>query len=181
MTTDIATGLLLSGPSSVGKTTLSRAIQDLFPDPWIVVEADTFGVGFPRHRRELVTLEWDHRLREAPLRAARAFTDSGLNVVLEQGLWDPWGAAAAARLLGSAHWFVVAVTCDVATAEARERARGDRFVGAARQQHAEVATSHLGVDFAVDTTNRAPDEVARDIEVWLARRPAPNALRAGAG
>src|SRR6266568_1018788 len=97
-------GILLSGPSSAGKTTLARALQDALPAPWVIAPADALCEGFPSWRPEFVTAEWDHRLREACVRAAAGLIDAGLNVILEQGLWDPWGQATAARLLSPARF-----------------------------------------------------------------------------
>lgn len=111
------------------------------------------------------------------VRAALGLIDAGLSVILEQGLWDPWGQETAARLLGSAGFFVVGVTCEPGVAESREAARSDRLTGLARQQRAEILASGMTADLVVDSTRRTPAELAIQISWWLATGPAPVALR----
>ena len=170
-------GILLSGHSSAGKTTLARALQDTFPEPWIIVEAERICLGYPLHRPEFVGIELDRQLREGCVRCALAFLDSGFSVVLEQGLWDPWAADMVRRLLGARHFFVVKVTCSPEVADNREAARLDRYRGTARQQRGEIGQTRLGVDLTVDSTTRAPGELAGDIMRWLSTDPVPVALR----
>src|SRR5579872_2100122 len=152
------TGILLSGPSSAGKSTLARQLQEVLPDPWLILDAGQPPWSFPRHRPEFVTLEWDRALREGCCRSARAFLESGLNVLLEQALWDLWGTSMARRVLGDLRFFVVGVTCTLEAAEAREFSRGDRYLGVASSDRAELEVSTLGADFSVETTKRGPDE-----------------------
>jgi chloramphenicol 3-O phosphotransferase len=172
---------LLSGPSSAGKTTLAAALQDALPGPWVIAPADALCAGFPSHRLEFVALEWDHRLREACVRAAVGLIGAGLNVILEQGLWDPWGQAMAARLLGPARFFVVGVVCELGVAESREAARFGHVTGLARRQREEVLASGMPGDLIVDSTRGGPAELAARIAQWLAEDPLPAALGSIAG
>lgn len=170
-------GILLSGHSSAGKTTLARALQDTFPEPWMIVEAERICVGYPLHRPEFVGIELDRQLREGCVRCALAFLDSGFSVVLEQGLWDPWATDMARRLLGTRHFFVVSVTCSPEVADSREAARLDRYGGTARQQRGVTEQTRLGADLTVDSTTRASGDLVSEIVRWLSTNPVPVALR----
>ena len=165
------TRILLSGSSSTGKSTLARAVQDVMPAPWVVAPADAVRAGFPSHRPEFATLEWDHRLREACVRAALGLIGAGLSVILEQGLRDSWGQAIAARLLSRARFFVVGVIRGLGVAESREAARLGRVTGLARKQREEVLASGMPADLIVDSTRHGPAELATRISQWLAEGP----------
>jgi chloramphenicol 3-O-phosphotransferase len=158
--------------------TSARALQDTMPAPWVLASADALCLGFPGHRPEFVRPEWDHRLREACVRAALGLMDAGLSVILEQGLWDPWGQAVAARLLSPSRFFVVGVICDLCVAESREAARHGRVMGLARRQRAEVLASGMPADLVVDSTGRGPAELATRV---AGREPVAAALRSIAG
>ena len=86
------------------------------------------------------------------------------------------GGASQARLrsaLGGLSVVWIGVRCDAAVAEARERRRGDRTMGMARDQAARV---HRGVvyDTVVDTDEEAPHDCARAIVSWMASRDQAN-------
>ncbi len=166
--------LLLAGPSSSGKSSLARALQRAARRPWFFFEGDRFSGGFPSGRPEFVTLEWDRRLREGCARAALGLMQAGLDVVVELGLWEPWGRATAARVFSGRRAFVVRVRCELATLESRERARGDRYLGTAVRQAAEL--EGIPYDYDVTTDDARPDALAADLLAWLATDPTPAAL-----
>ena len=167
--------VLLAGPSSSGKSSLARAVQRTATRPWFFFEGDRLSGGFPSGRPEFVTLEWDRRVREGCARAARGFVEAGIDVIAELGLWDPWGRVAADRVMSGFPAYIVRVRCELATLEDRERARGDRFLGTAARQSAEV--EGLPYDYDVVTAHATPEVLAKDLLAWLATRPTPLALR----
>lgn len=169
-----STCLLLAGPSSAGKTSLARAFQRVADEPWFFYEADRMSGGFPRERPEFVTLELDRRVREACARAARGVLDAGLSVIVELGLFDPWGRARIAAILSAYPTFVVRVSCDLAVLEEREEARGDRVAGTARRQYEQLKA--ICFDYDVVTHEQSPEVLAHDLARWLASGPAPSAV-----
>jgi chloramphenicol 3-O phosphotransferase len=166
--------VLLAGPSSAGKSSLARAVQRVASRPWFFFEGDRLSGGFPQGRPEFVTLDWDRRVREGCARAARGLVEAGLDVIVELGLWDPWGRAAAARVLAGLPVYIVRVRCDLATLEDRERRRGDRLLGTAIRQSAEL--QGVPFDYDVVTDDSTPEVLAKDLLAWLATGPAPVAL-----
>ncbi len=166
--------LLLAGPSSAGKTSLARAFQRITDRPWFFYEGDRLSGGFPSFRPDFVTLEWDHRVREASARAARGVLEAGLDVIVELGLFDSWGRMKIASILSEFRTLVVRVRCDLDTLERRERARGDRFSGTARRQFEQL--EGLPFDLEVVTDASLPDALAGELARWLARDPVPRAV-----
>jgi adenylylsulfate kinase-like enzyme len=77
-----ASGLLLAGPSSSGKTALATALQRVLRDPWLYLPSDALTAGFPKDRAEFVSIDTDRRLRTGALAALLAFMDAGLNVIV---------------------------------------------------------------------------------------------------
>jgi len=166
--------VFLAGPSSAGKTSLALAFQRVADEPWFFFEADRLSGGFPSSRSEFVTLEWDRRAREASARAARGILEAGFGVIVELGLFDPWGRAKVATLFAGLPAFVVRVRCDLTALERRERARGDRHVGTARRQLEQL--KGIPFDREVVTDSASPEQLAQDLAEWLASDPVPRAL-----
>lgn len=171
--------LLLAGASSAGKSTLASAIQASASRPWFLFEGDVFSGGFPSARPEFVTLEWDRRVRKGCARAALGLVEAGLDVIVELWLWDSWARKAVAQVFSGRPAFVVRVACDFATLEAREQSRGDRVIGTASRQAAEL--DGLPFDYEVLTDHKTPDVLAAGVLVWLGTDPRPDAVASLAG
>jgi chloramphenicol 3-O phosphotransferase len=165
--------ILLNGPSSAGKSSLARALQEALDEPWL-----TFGVDALIHAMPLkldgsadgllihpggrieVGPAW-RALESAWRRGVGALARTGLKLVLDEVIFDGaegqrnWNEALAGL---SVLW--VAVRCDPEVLAARESARGDRVVGMAARQAAFV---HDGIvyDLEVDTGRLSPEEAAR--------------------
>lgn len=166
--------IALNGTTSAGKTTLAIALQARLSDVWFVWGVDTFlsTTSIKLYRPDGITIgddgsitigaEFD-RLYAAFRGAVRAFVDGGANVILDEVLLggassqQPWRTS-----LDGIDVSWVRVECDLAAADARERARGDRVVGQARWQAPHV---HAGItyDAAVDTTSLTPEQAADDL------------------
>lgn len=171
--------VVLNGSSSAGKTSLALALQDRLPETWLVLGVDTLIAMLPRRLHmvdEGLTFNADGSVvpgsafREAQQQwrgAVATLVRDGANVIVDEVLLRggeeqaEWQVA----LDGLAVTWV-AVRCDPGVAEARELARGDRFLGMARHQSAVV---HVGVDYdlEVDTTAMTPEDAAAEIVVRL--------------
>lgn len=153
--------VLLVGPSSAGKTSLARAVQRIADRPWFFYEGDVLSGGFPPARPEFVTVEWDHRVREGAARAARGLLEAGLEVIVELGLFDPWGRATVASVLSPFPTFVVRLRCDLEILERRELLREDRFPGTARSQAEQL--EGLPFDHDILTDLSSPEVLAEGL------------------
>jgi len=167
--------ILLNGPSSAGKSSLARAIQELFDEPWLTFGIDTLITAMPYkltgapeglvfHDDGRIDVGPTFRALEADWRRAlgdmaRAGTKLIVDEVMFEGAEDQahWRAA----LAGVAVLWV-AVRCDPDVLAAREQARADRVAGMAVRQAAFV---HAGIayDLEVDTSRTAPEACARRI------------------
>ncbi len=171
--------VILNGVISSGKTTLAKAIQKYGEDIWPHVAMDNFvamlpdGKEFDREWFPVTQVERDGTTLpyigngpggESLLSQMRQLVESlgqaGFNVLVD----DVAEAAVIAdfrRRLG-ASCFVVKVDAPLTELERRERERGDRLIGLAREQSSRL---HDGIqyDLEVDTHAETPDALARRV------------------
>lgn len=175
----IINAVVLNGGSSSGKSSLARALQDLLPDPWLTFGVDDFIEALPRRLTgvgegisfggdgavdvgaafmEQETL-WMKGIGEMARAGAKIIIDDVfLGGDHSQGRWRT--ALTGVGVL----W--VGVRCAPDIAEARERSRGDRTVGMARQQAA-LVHRNVAYDLEVDTGTQTPAEAATRIAQTL--------------
>lgn len=171
--------IILNGVSSSGKTTLAKAIQKYASDIWLHVAMDTFVAMLPDGRefdREWfpvtqVSHEGDNlpRVSNGPSgesllgqmrQLVQQMAKSGFNVIVDE-------VAESAEIddyryrLG-ASCMVVKVDAPLSELQRRERERGDRLLGLAREQSSRL---HEGIayDLVVDTHAQTPDALAREV------------------
>ncbi|MBV8462851.1 MAG: AAA family ATPase [Acidimicrobiales bacterium] len=174
--------IVLNGGSSSGKSTLAPHIQRGLPGIWLVLGVDdliralSYGptdtsaggsLGF-RHDGSITVSDKFRQAEAAWWNGMAAIAAAGVGVILDEVLLE--GGKSQRRLSAvikdlDAVW--VGVRCEPDVVEARERRRGDRVHGQARNQALRV---HEGVryDVVVDTTTRGPDECAVDIIQYVA-------------
>lgn len=176
----MATVIILNGISSVGKTTLAKAIQQAAAGDFLHLSMDGFMAMLPDGRefaadwfpaqhgevdgRPLVAIEngpLGAKLLASMRKTVAELADSGFDVVVDEVCKAPEIADYRQRLAGH-RLHVVKVTADLAEVERRERERGDRLIGLAREQGSHL---HNGIDYdqVVDTGTRLADECAREI------------------
>jgi chloramphenicol 3-O phosphotransferase len=169
--------IVLNGASSSGKSSLAPYVQRGLPGIWLVLGVDdliralsygptdtTAGGSLIFHPDGSISVSDKFRRAESAWRTGTAaIATAGMGVILDEVLLD--GGESQGRLAESMQDLTVVwvgVQCEPQVAEARERRRGDRVHGQARNQTLRV---HEGVryDFLVDTTARGPVECATDI------------------
>jgi chloramphenicol 3-O phosphotransferase len=151
--------VVLNGGSSAGKTTLTRALQDILPEVWFRAGIDTFlgaaSIRLYDHPLRL-TIGKDGSVRRGPefdqlYEAYRAsvgtFARGGANVIIDEVLLGGGSEQQAWRAALSAEPLWVGIRCRAEEAERRETQRGDRDTGMARGQADAV---HDGVVYDVD-------------------------------
>lgn len=177
--------ILLNGTSSVGKTTLARAIQDVSPTPVQHISLDQFRDGMPGRYRgmnshddepgsrglNVVPVDGVTQLRFGDVgrltlrgmrRAAAAFAATGIDVVVDDLLLEPDFLRDYLEVFTGFEVTFTGVHCDLEVLEARERARPGRFPGTAAAHFKQV---HVGCeyDIQVDTGRQSPSECAERI------------------
>ena len=178
--------ILLNGVSSAGKTSLARALQSLSRVPLLRVAMDDFismvpvgmenasewfpAVASSRDAVPVVRIDTGKSgevLLESMRSFARSIADAGFSLVIDDVCTSKevkaWRAALAHHEL-----IVVKVDAPLDVLLRREKKRGDRTIGLAREQSMRL---HNGIeyDLCVDTSSNSPAEsaqmVIRAIEV----------------
>ena len=134
-----AKAVILSGPSSVGKTTIAHQLQRLAVRPAVFLGDDVF-VPSPSvvedHIAALSAPEWSS-WRDAFFRGyfegLRAFVTNGFHAIGEVVFTDQARLDIAREVLADTPHLFVRVHCDTATRQARARARRDRPPGLSDQ------------------------------------------------
>jgi chloramphenicol 3-O phosphotransferase len=177
--------VVLNGGSSSGKSAIGRALQQLLPEPWVVLGVDELLAALPPGpdsgaRPSLIEFGEDGtvtvgeafaRVEDAWNAGLAAMAGAGLGVIVEDVFVG--GARSQARLAAAfAHVRVlwVGVRCDADVAEQRESARGDRIAGMARKQ-ADAVHDGVHYDLELDTGARSPQDCARTIATRLVASP----------
>jgi chloramphenicol 3-O phosphotransferase len=153
--------VVLNGPPSCGKTSLARALVDLFPEPWFHRSLDDIRAGYLDrfwHRDDGTLFE---RTVRGYLAALRAMALDGGNVVAEAVITRD-RTALYASTLREVLTVVVGVHCPLDVARARERDRTDRLRGPLELGPEAFAAVHAEMDYdlELDTTRGAPEELA---------------------
>jgi chloramphenicol 3-O phosphotransferase len=148
--------VILTGPSSAGKTTVMQAVLDVADTPWVVFDELSFGtVAWPF----LIWPDRSPKLRAGFIAGITALAAAGNQVILTGG-----GAAGSEELqplIGAVPTLIVGLDCPLETRVARQLARDDRWGGLTEESD----DSHRGwtLDVRFDTSALTADDVARRI------------------
>ena len=174
------TVILLNGAGSAGKSSLSRALQDVLAGPWLHVALDSFLQMFPDrywdnpdgflNRDEIdegkpqITLEIGpagHDLLKAMRLSVAAMAGAGNDLIVDDVILDG-GIGKYEALLAGIRFYKVGVFAPLPVLEDREIKQGDRAIGLARWQFSRV---HAGAhyDLEVDTSRDDPAGCAERI------------------
>jgi chloramphenicol 3-O phosphotransferase len=144
--------ILLNGTSSAGKSTVARAVQKLMEEPYLHTGVDHYQMAFPPN---LVNIDgtldaeavgWEVIYDAAGLQAVRigpvgrqliqgmynmiaALADSGINLVVDDVIWDPWVLRTAVTTLYNYPAHFLYLDLSIEAANEREKTRGDRGPG----------------------------------------------------
>lgn len=193
------TVLFVNGASSSGKTSLCQALQAQWPGPLAMVGVDTlismlapaytgfgeraaegypFRVGSDAEGRRLTVARTGPAGRVLNRRLA-AFAAGcaadGLDVIVDHVTLEPEDLEDFAEVLDPASTWLIGVRCDLEELERRERARGDRALDLARDQAGRVHAGRWRCDLMLDSTEAAPDRLARQV-LDLVAKGRPRAL-----
>jgi chloramphenicol 3-O phosphotransferase len=136
--------IVINGASSSGKSTLARAVQDRFLDPWLKFGLDVFLDGdiLPMRQIRDGRTDWT-TIRPAVVGGFHgcltALTEAGNNLIVDHVFESRSDYDRLSHAIRDSFTFVVALHCDLQELERRETARGDRGSGDAR---ADASTVH---------------------------------------
>ena len=171
--------LLLNGASSAGKTVLCKKLQEVLPEPYIHLEEDRF-VFNTYHNRFLegeLAPEIFKKTMVGYYCSLRAFLSAGHNVLADAGFYTPELLNQCIRELKDETVWLVGVHCSLEELERREKTRGDRQIGLAREQQATVHNSVI-YDIEVDTSILSVEECALTIKANIKELESPKAMTA---
>ncbi len=163
--------IILNGPSSSGKTSILRELQNMLEEPFLEAGIDKFIWMLPK--RYLNRPLWDdvlgkadtagqygHQLVTGMHRAIEVLSLSGLNVLADHVLVEEsWRRDCAVRF-GRLPAFLVGIRCPLEVLEEREKERRDRTLGQARLQYGVIHEPGF-YDVEVDTSRNSVRECAR--------------------
>jgi len=179
----------LNGPSSAGKTTLARALQNSLQSPFLVLGIDQIIYMMPEKLNDwtndtvapgfswqpvkdqqgviiaykIVTGDFGKLMMQAFKDIVLTLATSGHSIIVDDVSFGKQQVAEWQQMLQSFNVLWVGVTAPLDILEQREKSRGDRKIGSARWQFEHV---HQGVeyDLIVDTHMQTIDENIAVIE-----------------
>lgn len=166
--------IIINGPSSAGKTTLARAVQNQFDIPFLHFSFDVFREQpvLPMDQINNGTFSWQS-MRPAVFKGIHqcvpALATAGNNVIFDHIIETPAWLAELVDLLAGLDVFLVGLHCSLAELERRERQRGDRGRGEARTDLGTVH-SFMSYDLELNSEKPAEDNARRLIAAWRRRR-----------
>ena len=183
--------IVVNGSSSVGKTTLCRALQRALPDPHLLSGGDIFFLERPAFYLDYVhddgqstesglvahfvngelmavnvgplALKWNEEM----FHVLGNWADRGNHVIVDTVLHSPGLAAGMRRGLAGRRVFHIGVFCSKEEAIRRELMRGDRALGAAAYFHS-LVHGHYAYDLEINTEELSTKEAVERIKQALA-------------
>ncbi len=116
--------VLFNGPSSAGKTMLSQTVARRLATPWLLLPVDLFHQIRTRPDADLTDRQWHdvfHRTRAAYHRALAGAASSGMDVLGDHVLNEPWRLDDLLRLTVGIDVLLVHVTCSPRSSGAGRR------------------------------------------------------------
>lgn len=177
--------IVLNGVGSAGKTSAAKAFQRIAVDPFLHVSGDVFlDMIAPQmwgDKRGIVFRQLEEggppsididigieieRLMEGMRASVAALAKAGNNCVVDDVMLSATDQQSYLRACHNVPIYFVAIHAPLEILEERERNRGDRLIGLSRWQFPRV---HQGIeyDFEIDTANKGPQDVAREIAYAL--------------
>lgn len=178
--------IFLNGCSSSGKTSISKASQELSDTPWLHVGIDTFIGMLPskffefgdRAREGYYSFAHSENERGACIhvetgpmgdvffhdhvpQVVQLLADLGHDIIVDEVIFDKVSLEQYLLKLSNHNVFLVQVTCEFDVLRDRERLRGDRAIGLANDQFDRFQSFSYAYDLTVDTTQVSAMDNAR--------------------
>lgn len=189
--------LLLNGPSSSGKSTLSNLLQSKLKEPFLHIGIDKMiammphtinnweggksELGFWWHEStdpeghkiyEIKMGPYAQKISQAYKEVVITLAKNGHNLIVDEVAFGNKEIEIWRKKLSEFNTFYIGVHCPLPTLESRERARGDRILGSARHQFYTVHDD-IHYDLEVDTDMNSIEKCA-DMIITLLHKSAKN-------
>ena len=153
--------ILLNGPSSSGKSTLAKALQNLLSneahESYEVVSIDDF---MKISQTETIYEDNVFEISGDMCEKALELLESGYGMIIDHVITSERIFGQLNRYLRSYPIRMVHITCSLDILKSRESKRGDRCIGSA-EASAKYLFPKKGYDLVVDTGEKTPAENAR--------------------
>ena len=164
--------IVLHGPTSAGKSSLARALQDTASVPAFHVALDAF-VTMSRRRdmRSPEEIRQAYHLHCENLRSVLGrVVETEFELVVDLVLRDETELEDTFRVLSRRPVYLVSVKAPLEVLEERERRREDRGPGMAREQY-ENPAFRRNYDLVIDTSKHSPESGAVAIRDFVRDHP----------
>jgi chloramphenicol 3-O phosphotransferase len=171
--------IIINGPSSSGKTTLALALQKQLDLPFIRFSFDLFldHQAFPLEQIKNGRFSWE-QMRPSVFQGLHqclpALATAGNNIIFDHIIETRAWLHELISLIAELDLFFVGLHCSLSELERRERERGDRRPGDARQDWKTVHSIPT-YDLELDSEQPLNENVALLMQAWKARKR-PSAL-----
>jgi chloramphenicol 3-O phosphotransferase len=171
--------IIINGPSSSGKTTLALALQKQFDIPFIRFSFDLFldHKAFPMEQIRNGTFSWD-LMRPSVFTGIHqclpALATAGNHIIFDHIIETKAWLYNLISLISELDVFFVGLHCSLPELERRERQRGDRRTGEARQD-LQTVHSITSYDLELNSENALDENATLLIQAWKERKR-PSAL-----
>jgi chloramphenicol 3-O phosphotransferase len=189
--------IFLNGTSSSGKTSVARALQDLYTTPLMLIGFDTFIAMLPKRFigtgeeaklghffeeetdksghpvYEMRIGEYAKRLYLAAAPCVKVVADEGNDIIVDEILYDDWVVEAYLKHLKGYQVHTVAIKCPLEVIEEREKLRVNRKRNHARAQFGVVHEHRIQYDMEFDTSQQSSSEIAEQILAKIKASPTP--------
>ena len=167
--------ILVNGASSSGKTSLARALQDLWEGPLIYNSLDQVistlpfsytgkgehaNLGFPIIGSEVLVGQHGYTLNKAFCEHILRLDASGFDVVVDYIMLDQQIFEAFEVLFRSCRVFFVGLDCDARELAKRNNDRPDRITGLSKAQQSKIHFCRNRYDITLDSATIGPEELA---------------------
>jgi chloramphenicol 3-O phosphotransferase len=160
--------IVLHGPTSAGKSSLGRALQEISPVPAFHVSLDSFVTMSRRcDMRSPEEIQQAYHIHCDNLRSTLTrLMSTQFEVIVDLVLRDEIELQEVFNTIQSRPVYLIGVRAPLAILEERERNRDDRGIGMAREQNSSPAFNR-NYDLIIDTTKYSPEEGAIEIRSFI--------------
>lgn len=157
--------IFLNGVSSSGKTSLARELQNVLDEPYFLISIDTFYDMIPEKFQddEKIFFEDMHRVIH---HCIQTFAKVNVNVIVDHVLYRKSYLTECLKLLKDLPVLFIGVHCPLEELERREKARGNRNIGQAKNQLKRMHKNEI-YDIEVNTFENSLNECAVKIKDYV--------------